>query len=450
MAEAGQIELDTPLLPIQRKFVFDQSYEVLYSGAFGTGKSRGLCYKLAHNAQIPGSVHGLFRKTRASLTRTTLRTLLESEGGLPPVLMPGSYEHRASKNEIRLFGGGTILYAGCDQDLTIASMNLASAAIDEAIEIDEDEYTMILGRLRMPGPVRQVFMATNPGSPSHFLYKRFYENDPPAPEKYPRSLHHTRSLDNKYLPDDYVAMLQSFTGTRRKRFVEGLWVPFEGLVYGDVWNRDVHVVPDKKANEPAFRKQFSHSYLTGVDWGYTNPAVLLHFGTDYDGRLHLFDMVYERRMLPQKLVKLAVERDKKRNAVFIADPSAAEQIAEFRDAGLTVMAANNKVRNGIDLVMNRLAVQPDGKPRLTISESCHEFMTEIESYQWKGEKDEPIKEFDHAMDAVRYVCSHLDAGIIRPGISGEPEKAKQAIDIDEDEQREIIENQIFDNPDAWV
>ncbi len=34
--------------------------------------------------------------------------------------------------------------------------------------------------------------------------------------------------------------------------------------------------------------------------------------------------------------------------------------------------------------------------------SCVNTINEFESYEWKPEKDEPKKENDHAMDAIRY------------------------------------------------
>jgi phage terminase large subunit len=54
-------------------------------------------------------------------------------------------------------------------------------------------------------------------------------------------------------------------------------------------------------------------------------------------------------------------------------------------------------------VQDLLKIQGDGKPRLTVDPSCVNVINEFESYTWKPEKDEPVKENDHAMDAVRYL-----------------------------------------------
>ncbi len=61
-----------------------------------------------------------------------------------------------------------------------------------------------------------------------------------------------------------------------------------------------------------------------------------------------------------------------------------------------------RVLDGITAVQGYLAIQGDGRPRLTVDPSCVDTINEFESYVWKPEKDEPVKENDHAMDALRY------------------------------------------------
>ena len=52
--------------------------ELMYSGAFGAGKSRVLCEKaLFLSLKYPGNFGGIFRKTRKSLTHTTLRSFFK-------------------------------------------------------------------------------------------------------------------------------------------------------------------------------------------------------------------------------------------------------------------------------------------------------------------------------------------------------------------------------------
>ena len=394
--------LKIKLLPKQFEFVEEATEkEILYSGAFGAGKTRSLCYVAWKRAMIPGNVVGLFRKTNVSLVRTTLRTLLLPDGNLPPVLPLGSYEHHASAQIIKLNGGGEIIYCGLDKPETIASLNLGCACVDECIEISEDEHTMILGRLRMTSdPNRSLYLVTNPGPPSHYLHARFFDKPDPT-----RRLIQTRSDENTFLPADYLAMLNTFTGTRKQRYVEGKWVGFEGLVYGELWDREIHV---------QHRDGPWQGLFVGVDEGYTNPAVLLLVGKDGDGRLHILDEWYKTKQLPEAVV-IAAQAFKAEE--YIYDPSAAGLAASMKAKGLNCIPANNEIFQGIQAVQSRLAVCGDGRPRLTVEPHCENTIREFESYVWNKLKDQPVKELDHAMDALRYSVMRLDKGYIYPSIS---------------------------------
>lgn len=441
-----------PLLPLQIQFLDADEREVLYVGGFGAGKSRALCQKTVRACwrSGPGTVHGLFRKTRASLTRTTLRTLLFPDGGLPPVLPPGSYRHNEAKGIIDIHGSGSIMYAGCDQPSVIGSMNLVSANVDECVELDEDEWTMLLGRLRMRGGVRQINGATNPGSPAHFLHSRIVAANHPS-----RRCITAKTTDNVFLPDDFLESMSQLTGTRYQRYVLGLWTAFEGLVYGDVWDRAVHVRRtahwcDPEAGDVAaagglvwigdaeflsagrkggeLRERaiaegwvIFKEFVTGVDNGYTDPAVLLKYGVTAEHDLVLVDEFYATRRLPDQIVKAAVGMD---GGTYVADPSAAALIASMREAGLVVVPANNDIMGGIGRVMDRMKPREGKPPRILYSASASNTIMEKESYQWaeskstdKTSKDKPVDKFNHAMDAERYVVNFMDGDRISPGVS---------------------------------
>jgi phage terminase large subunit len=74
------------------------------------------------------------------------------------------------------------------------------------------------------------------------------------------------------------------------------------------------------------------------------------------------------------------------------------------------------VLDGIRRIQDRLAIQGDGLPRLTVDPACTNTINEFESYVWRQAtgtgvaKDEPNKENDHAMDALRYLVNKIDYG----------------------------------------
>jgi PBSX family phage terminase large subunit len=86
----------------------------------------------------------------------------------------------------------------------------------------------------------------------------------------------------------------------------------------------------------------------------------------------------------------------------IVDPSAASFIAELRKRGYKVIKAKNDVEDGIRLVGTKL-----NQGKIIFSASCKDTIKEFGSYIWDEKaaehgEDKPVKEHDHAMDAVRY------------------------------------------------
>lgn len=226
---------DTSKMPQQRAFMESIVKELLYSGSFGAGKSRVGCEKgLFLTLKYPRNKGLVLRKTFASLRTTTLDTFQRYV--CPP-------EYIISFNQdtqiMKFANGSEILWAGLDHPEKIASFEAGWIFLDEAIEFTEDDYTMLLGRLRLNTvPFRQLFMATNPASGQHFLYRKFYlEKDPD------RQVIEANSLSNPYNPQDYIDTLMKFKGRYKDRYVLGKWVGYEGLVYDIVDPQEVLIPP---------------------------------------------------------------------------------------------------------------------------------------------------------------------------------------------------------------
>jgi PBSX family phage terminase large subunit len=88
----------------------------------------------------------------------------------------------------------------------------------------------------------------------------------------------------------------------------------------------------------------------------------------------------------------------------IIDPAAASFIALLRERGFKIIKARNNVLDGIRFVGTLLNL---GK--IAFLKSCANTIKEFGSYIWDAKacergEDKPIKQHDHAMDAVRYFC----------------------------------------------
>ncbi len=204
----------------------------------------------------------------------------------------------------------------------------------------------------------------------------------------------------------------------------------EGVVY-DGWDARIHLI--ERFVIPA-----EWPRIWSIDFGFTNPFVALFFAQDPDGRLYLYREVYMTRTLVEDHARrlLALQReeaeeiapvarmpaaavlDRLRPIAVVCDHDAEDRATLTRHLQMGTIAARKDVRPGIEAVATRLRVQGDGKPRLFIlrdsldrrdsaleegKRACS-IVEEMDCYVWNNKvaKDEPTKENDHALDALRY------------------------------------------------
>jgi hypothetical protein len=146
----------------------------------------------------------------------------------------------------------------------------------------------------------------------------------------------------------------------------------------------------------------------------------LVFGLDGDKRAWQLDEFYQRRASQEEIVRPAlVKLTKQYNvAVWYADAADPEAIDGANNAlaraGLqcrvrAVQKGAGSVRAGIQTVTSLLALRGDGTRGLYIDPKCVNTIAEFGSYAYatterakRDPAEEPIKQSDHALDALRY------------------------------------------------
>lgn len=366
---------------------------------------------------MPGAREFLGRMNYSDLVGSTLITLLEGDD-LPPVLIPGSYKHNQQKHRIDIHGGGTILYGGFDKGVAASemggtggksSMNLTGAAIDEAVQVPESLVTQLDGAVRMkvPGLCNQIYMACNPGQPMHWIARRFglAMDHQIMPNHY--SIR-TNIYDNFMLDRAFVdSFAQTLSGVAYKRYIWGLWVGSDGLVYS-MFNRDIHV--QDRDFEP-------RETVYALDPGTNDPLAIVRIDRDSDDRLHVPDEHYETGLSDSEMVEAAVAFIENKDDDLVVDNQRPGLIKDLRRAGLNATGCKkgpDSIKHGIGRVSSRLRNGKDGLPRMTISPRCVNTISEFESYEYKktteGYKDIPVDKNNHAMDALRYGVDRIDRG----------------------------------------
>ena len=449
--ETGEETRSTVLLDYQYDYVLADDPWLLGDGGRGSGKSYGLCNKLADRAGVPGAREGLFRQKLTDLKSTTLVTLLEGDGNNPPVLMPGGYHHNQGKKTIDIRGGGQIIYNGMDQGDASreagstgkgSSLNLTGAAFDEWVEIPENVMLQVtMGvRVQIPGLPLQRYGVCNPSTPMHHLARRFGITDETT--RHPKARRIVMpSKDNIYNPPEFLEELASLTGVARMRYWDGLWVGADGLVY-DRFLRSDHI---RDWERP---ERFEKGQIMGVDEGYAHPFAVVDIGIDPDGKMWVRNEVHRSKMTQAEKID-AVKSLWRGDCPVVVDSAAPDLIESLIRAGVRAVPADKgpgSVNYGIGVVQGLLAKRDEsGEPWLSYSSNCTNTIREKESYEWlpgvSGIKDQPRKINDDAMDAERYALRYiteerggrvLSSDIDADGIDNDgsltPEEARQADD----------------------
>lgn len=374
----------------QRSFFDSRAPELIYSGAMGAGKSRILCEKARQCAlDYPGVTIGMFRKVAASLPATTMRTFFRD------VLRPGDIvRQNRSENWVEFHNGSRVYFLGLDPDpitgvpSKVGSLDLGFAFVDEAVELAEPDWIMLLGRLRDPRtPWHQIGAATNPGPPEHWLKKRF------TPSTETRVYLHATPFDNRFAPADYLESLRSQDSGSAvaRRLIHGEWASAEGVIW---------VLPmDSIRTEPGPWKRVE----AGIDWGFVHAFACEVGGISGSGRLAVIDEVYERGLTIDRIIPiLQLVQAKHGISTFWADPSEPGYILQCQRAGLPVEPAHNAVLPGIDAVSQAIA------RGMTVEPAAAGLLGELPGYTWApnragGFHEKPIEMNDDACDALRYL-----------------------------------------------
>ncbi len=384
------------------EFVRAEDRFLLYSGCFGGGKSVAICDKLVSRASVPGTREALCRKTLVSLKATTLKTLLDGDGDVPPRLPKGSYSHNKAEKSIKIRGGGEIVYFGLDEPDKIGSYNLSGVAVDEAVEVRLEDWTQLRGRIRVqiPGVPNQIYAATNPGPPSHWLASLFgFAGDPPR--KGHRAIS-TKATDNHYLPQHYLDDLERMEGVAYRRYYLGEWAGAEGVVF-DRFTRDGNV---RSVQGPWKRS------ILACDDGYNDPFVLLSIQVNAQGHTHIASEVYESHLTESE--KIARIRQMADDHEFVVVDEAVPALIEAINRSGVIRALPSKKGKGSVLTgINR--IQAMLRDSLSVDPECVNTIQEFETYEWKKTRDGqmtdiPIDAFNHSIDALRYGLAELNAG----------------------------------------
>ena len=400
----------------QTDFLAAADTDVLYGGAAGGGKSYAMivdplrfAHRAAHRALI----------LRRSMPE--LRELIDKSRELYPQAFPGCKFREVEK--IWTFPSGAKLEFGfLERDADVyryQGQAYSWIGFDEITHLGtEFSWNYLASRLRTTDPEIQTYMrcTANPGGAGATWVKKRYVN-PSEPNKsfigkdgLTRKFIPARLEDNPYLSKDgrYEQMLKALPEVQRRQLLEGNWDITEGAAFTE-FDVMVHVIPP-------FEIPIGWERLKGIDYGYASESSCIWGCVDpSDGTLIIYRELYRKGLTGEMLAQMITNME-------LEDPFSVQGVLDTAawnrtgttgpTVGETLQRAGHKLRRadknriqGKIQIHEYLRVQPSGRPKIQIFNSCPNLIRELQSIPLDKSNPEDVDTHapDHAYDALRYL-----------------------------------------------
>ena len=321
---------------------------------------------------------GICRKTFPALRMTVIDQLM-----LPLLKDYGIYNpnnHNKTNHTYR-HGTNVIQFFSLDEPEKIKSAEFNYIWMEEGNEFTYEDYTIL--KLRLSGPVQEgetnhIYVSLNPVDANGWIPKKLIgEVDV--------EVIHSTFEDNPFLDNAYIKIITDLINQDEnfyKIYALGEWGLLQRRIYTNF--KVIPQLPEITEGQWAY----------GLDFGLVNPSAVVKV-IRYDDKFYLDERLYKTNLTNKDIIEFFSHEEK---GDIYADPSAKQMIEEIFRAGFNAYEAHKDVKDGIDLCQRQ---------KLNIPESSVNLIKEIQSYQWKEDKDgnvlsEPVKFNDHLMDAMRY------------------------------------------------
>lgn len=366
---------------------------VIAEGAIRSGKTWAMIagFMLWSQLRFSNQMFIIAGRTFGSLVRnvvTPMRYMLREMFRWPSYYNRGDGYLTVGTNTYWLFGASSEQA----QD-ALQGMTAAGCLLDEVALFPKSFVEQAIGRCSVEGS--KLWFNCNPSYPEHFIKTEYVDH---AEDKHMLHLQFTMA-DNPSLSQSIIERYERmYTGVFYDRYVLGLWVAAEGLIYQN-WKTAIEETPEFSPQD----------WCISCDYGTQNPFAAVKWLKDPNGTWHAVEEYYYsgREQGHQKTDQDYLD-DMERFAEglpdgkveFIIDPSAMSFIVLLRRSGrFRVRKADNAVLDGIRETSSAMQ-----SGIIKVSDSMERTKKEFAGYVWedKQDSDRPVKENDHAMDAIRY------------------------------------------------
>ena len=392
MTRKKQITIDFTNLPKATNTVYvpyymnTSRYLVLYGGA-GSGKSVFVGQKIVYR-MLTESNHKFLvaRKVEATIRESARAEII---GAIKSMGVDSLFKYSdapTGEMTISCVNGNKIIFRGLDNKEKLKSIkDITGLWLEEASDFTLDDFTQLDLRLRGKHITnyKQVILSFNPVSSTHWLKTRFFDT-----QDADATVLHTTYKDNRFADAKYIEILEKLKTTNYtyyQVYALGKWGVLKGIIY------DKYTIIDELPKDAQIHRW-------GQDFGFNNPSATVEVKID-GNNLYLHEILYETQLTNTQLMeKLKTKYPHLQNIKGFLDSAEPARIADFERAGFDVLPALKDVKAGIDKVKSF---------NIFVTKSSVNIIKELDLYVWKLDRnneplDEPLKENDHSLDAVRY------------------------------------------------
>ena len=294
--------------------------------------------------------------------------------------LAGLYSDRMHNKTDNIFhvGQSVLEFVSLDDPAKARGSRRDILFVNEAnVDIAKETFDQLVLRT-----AEKVFVDYNPADEFHWLYEDVctrpdctyiesnYTFNPFLPETIIQSIERLKETDE----NDW----QVYGLGKRGKLREAVYRPFAML--------------------PTYPDKFDEK-IYGLDFGFNNPTCLLEIGIK-DKCYYVTEKLYHSEITTPQIIELMQGFRISKNDFIYADAAEPDRIREIFIKGYMIKPADKSVTAGIDAVKGlhaRIFTRPENT----------NFNREMVKYKYKKDingiiREEPVKEFDHAMDALRY------------------------------------------------
>lgn len=391
---------------------------IMFWGGSRSGKTQlAIWYIRLRCLAYPGSRHLVARYAFATAKRTVwLTTMLpqfreDERAGLCTI--------KTQAGIVEYHNGSTVILGGLEPNRIdgVLGAEYATVFVTEANENGYDAMEKLFSRLNDTSThfktgktiVPKFICDLNPTVETNWTNVLFILGQDPVTREAKRNfsefanVHFSPEDNEENLSAGYIDSLKDMSPGNRKRFYEGRFGTYEGLVFP---------ISQDHICEP-FNIPSHWPRYRSIDFGYTHPFVCLWWALDPSNeRVYVYREYVKTRATVNQHARVILHFTKtdfpgapiEKKYVTAADHDA-EDRATLAEHGIDSKPANKEVLAGIDHVVDLLRNDKEVKTRVKIFRSCTSLINGLGSYRYKDNatKDrEVLKEDDDEADAFRY------------------------------------------------